>query len=87
MVPLHDMIPLHELLRHVERYCQRRPEHLSGRGSLTSHNNSNLQPGIQPSAYWDNTRAEAVSFQNHLRWGSRSLFARTVIYATIKPLL
>ena len=30
---------------------------------MTTHNNSNLQPGMRPSAYWDNTRAEADSFR------------------------
>jgi tRNA pseudouridine38-40 synthase len=62
---------------------------------VTTHYHFNLQSGMLPSAYWFNTLAESVLFQNDL-WGlaaqadgacatcggaNRSLFARTYFFA------
>src|SRR5271157_3701401 len=68
MVPLHDMIPLQELLRNVGRSFQRRPESFSGRRLVSSHHHSNLQPGRWPFAYRVNTLAEFDSFPEDPLW-------------------
>jgi hypothetical protein len=56
------MIPLQELLRHVGLFLKT-PGALLRTQYCGSPNNSNVQPGMRPSAYWDNTRAEANSFR------------------------
>jgi hypothetical protein len=61
MVPLHELVPLWDLMRQLGRPFQRRPESLTGRKNVTIQDNNRCLPGaiIRLSV---NTRATSGSF-------------------------